>query len=354
MRRSSSWANPRRLVIHSVTAISFAAHLEQSLSARGYRVLNAGEPGWSSGMLVPAARRIVDYFKPQILILWMGNNEWINWLPTERTPNPWVLSMFRSLAGSRAVAYAEYLLLRWLVNRAHSRLSEFDEDYELTGFDHAIKHPLSQQISDWADVKQTFLANFETNLLRIIQYAKAKEVRVVLMTVPFSYRLSPAWKHPQPLAFAPANRPFVESTVKEWLAAYRSKDYALALEKLEPALAREPSAALLHYLKAATLEAQGKPAAAEASYALCREKDGGIPGSMLSINQTIRKVAASTSTELVDLQIVFDQYQHGVNRYFNEDLILDDCHPTPLGHRLIAQCLLPLVAAPATAPAPGR
>src|SRR6185369_4918517 len=115
---------------------------------------------------------------------------------------------------------------------------------------------------------------------------------------------------------------------------------ALALEALERALQREPAVPLLHYLKATALEAQGKLAEAEASYATAREKLVGHLGSIISINAITRKVAAATATELIDLPALFDRYEHNLGHYFNDDLIMDDCHPSPLGHRLIAEALL--------------
>ena len=54
---------------------SFAAQLEQRLKSDGYAVLNAAQPAWTSGQLVPVAHRIVDYFQPETLILYLGNLE---------------------------------------------------------------------------------------------------------------------------------------------------------------------------------------------------------------------------------------------------------------------------------------
>jgi len=60
----------------------------------------------------------------------------------------------------------------------------------------------------------------------------------------------------------------------------------------------------------------------------------------------------ATGTELIDLPPLFDRYEHNLGHYFNDDLIMDDCHPTPLGHRLIAEALLARLASrPGPAPA---
>ena len=319
---------------------SFAARLEQRLKGEGYAVLNAAQPAWTSGRLVPVAHRIVDQFEPETLILYLGNNEWFHWSPVDEGPSPRRLGLLKFLAGSRVLAYIEFRLISRQVDRAYSYAGEFDQHHQLIGFDYALQHPLAQPPADWEGVKRSFLANFETNLRDILQLAKQNRVRVILLTVPFSYRLSPAWMYPQPLAFSDGNAPVIRQSLDQAAADLQAGQPGEALEPLERALQREPAVPLPHYLKATALEAQGKLAEAEASYATAREKTVGHLGSILSINATIRKVAAATGTELIDLPPLFDRYEHNLSHYCNDDLIMDDCHPTPLGHRLIAEALL--------------
>ena len=52
-----------------------------------------------------------------------------------------------------------------------------------------------------------------------------------------------------------------------------------------------------------------------------------------------QRVAAETGVELVDVIKLFDRDEHMLGRYFNETLILDDCHPSPRGHKLIADAI---------------
>ena len=37
----------------------------------------------------------------------------------------------------------------------------------------------------------------------------------------------------------------------------------------------------------------------------------------------------------------FDRYERSAGEHFNSNLIHDDCHPTPRGHGVIADALLP-------------
>ena len=317
---------------------TFTAQLELAAGASGLMPFNAAQPGWTSGLLVPLANRVVDWFKPKVLIVYAGNNEWIHFLAKDETASPRVVAVARFISNSHAIAYCEYRFFKWLVERAHTQ--KFESHHELIGVDYALKHPLKEPLLNWGETKKAYLRNFEANLSSMIQRAKKQNVRVILTTVPFAYKLSPAWKHPQPLALTPANQSFVEDSIQRAVAAEKKKEFSEAVNILDSALAKEPFIPVLHHLKAMALEELGKNAEAETSYAACRENMIGHLGSILSINETIRKVAASTGCELVDLKQMFDDYEHAQNRYFNDDLIIDDCHPGSQGHRLIAEALL--------------
>ena len=82
---------------------------------------------------------------------------------------------------------------------------------------------------------------------------------------------------------------------------------------------------------------------AELVYAESRERTIGNLGSRLSTNRIIREVAEAAGVPVIDVQALFQQYGARRQRYYNVDLIHDDCHPTPLGHQLIAEALAPLL-----------
>ena len=88
----------------------------------------------------------------------------------------------------------------------------------------------------------------------------------------------------------------------------------------------------------------GDPPAAEAAYAQCREHMIGNLGASLSINRSIEKVAESTGVTLIHVQRQFERYSHERERWFNEGLIHDDCHPSPEGHRVIAAAVEKVLA----------
>ena len=328
---------------------TFAALLDQSLRDRGTRVFNASRVGATSGELVPVTGRILDHYEPEVLIFFMGNNEWIHWLPEQQ---PGVgqkrLRLLRALTNSRALAWVAYRFLPQENQRDVGKAprSGFERHREISGHGHALLNPLEDEQFDprkWRVSKQRYLDAFEANLTRMIRQSKKRGVRAIVLTMPINHRLSPAWKHPQPLTFDPANKKPVNQTLRAADALQRNEEHSEALRVLDEALASSPDSPMLNYLRGECLEALTRLSEAEAAYAQCRENMIGNLGGVLSINEVIRRVATETGAGLLDVQAIFDAYGHENGSYFNQDLIHDDCHPTPLGHQLIADALLGLI-----------
>ncbi len=327
-------------------SLCFASILQRLCQER-LRVVNAAQMGWTSGELVPVVERIADDFEPDVLVILTGNNEWIHWSPERQSRFDRVrLDLLERLAHSRAIAAIEYALLKWSASRSQTEPSDaYIPHAELVGYATALAHPADPRLFDtrrWLAVREKYLQTFRDNLRRMVRTAQKHNVRTVLLTVPFNYRLCPAWKHPQPLSLVGRDadvRPLIEQAAEEI-----SQNHArAALNLLDKAVRIDAYSPVAHYLRGVSLEALDRPAEAEKAYAQCRENMVGNLGARLSINRVIREVAAETGAELIDLRKRFDQYEHRRGRYFNVDLIHDDCHPTPLGHRLIADALRELL-----------
>lgn len=330
-------------------ADTFAARLDQGLRDRGTRVFNASRVGATSGELVPVTSRILDHYEPEVLVFFMGNNEWIHWLPEQQ---PGVgqkrLRLLRALAHSRALAWVAYRFLRQQNPRSASVADrgDFEAHREISGHRYALQNPLNGERfnpREWLLTKQRYLDAFEANLTGMLRLAEKQGVRTIALTMPINHRLSPAWKHRQPDTFEPEKEEHVGKALREASVLQRDGSHAEALRVLNEALASAPRSPLLNYLRGESLEALDRRAEAEAAYAQCRENMIGNLGGVLSINEVIRRTARKTGAVLVDVQAIFETYGHDNGSYFNQDLIHDDCHPTALGHRLIAGSLLGVI-----------
>ncbi len=332
---------------------AFTSILDDRLRAHGYGVWNCAACGWTSGRVVPVLRRVVDYFDPDTVILMTGNNEMLHWaipgVPYQHfLDEAWIsqtyLGLWRQLSVSRAFAAAEYVALKKTAARQLQPRGPPDGSHpELVGADYALRHPLEQytefDAAAWFEAQQRYLDAYEANLREMVLYAKARDVRVILSTMPFNYKLNPAWACPQPESFAPEHRQVVRQNIRRAAQHLQQRQFREALSLLDEALALDPLPPILNYLRGECLEQLGQHAAAAEAYAACRENMIGHLGSRRSINERIRTVATSLGAELLDAQQVFDRYERSQGEYYSRDVFHDDCHPTPLGHRLIAEAL---------------
>jgi len=326
---------------------SFGYLLEQRLGVDEFVVFNSARLALTSGQLVPVVKVIVDFYDPYAIIIFMGNNEWIHWTAaTQYSISKDDLTWYRLLAQSRLAAGLLYQRIKSLQSRKPQRQNSQEKYlpfYNLEGFEYALAHPgddfLKEDKTRWLDIKNNFLNTFENNLKIMVNYCKAHNARVILSTVPFKYKLSVAWKEPQPQSMAPQHRDAVYDSIDLANDLIARGDYQAALENLEKALKLDPLVPVLHYMKAFCLEKRGRMLDAEEAYAQARENMIGNLGSVRSINQRIRKVAKDERIDLLDIKGIFDDRSHARGEFFNEHLILDDCHPTPLGHHYIAASL---------------
>lgn len=320
-----------------------AAGRLQVLVSTTWRVVNVAQVFWSSGRLVPVLQRIVEGFSPDAVIIYSGNNEWIHWMDETQ---PWMdtrmLQLYRRLAGSRLQALFLYYSFKRVAQRQETlrrAQAGFRVHEELEGWRYALAQPRTGTFDAAAHErsKQAYLAVFATNLTYMVRLAQARGARAILTTVPFRYKLAPAWKHPQPHSYVPEHAGVVTQALRHAAALVDSNDYAAALGVLEEAARLDAGPALLHYLRGVCLEGLGRHREAEVAYAHSREQMTGNLGARLSINSVIRRVAAETGACLVDAAALFDEAQHARGGFYNRDMMCDDCHPSLLGQEVLAE-----------------
>jgi len=316
----------------------------QKRVADEYVVLNAGQISWGSPDLVPLVTRIVEHYRPAAIILFVGNNEWQHWSGLDQlTAVNRAGRVLRAAGASRAVAALAWWWLRHAAADRGPVTRDFVPRYQLEGIDYAMAHPAerygSPAMTTWLDARSMFVDAFRRNLTEMVTMAKVRGVHVVLMPTPINYRLSPAWSHPQPESYHQGSSAAVRELLRRAVSLAGAGSNAEGLAVIDQALRLDSDPPMLHYVRGEVLRAMGRHGEAEASYASARERMVGHLGSPLSFQAVVREVAGATSAELVDVPRLFDEYEHRMGSFYNEHLVADDCHPTPLGHRVIADAL---------------
>lgn len=352
--------------MHYPYRLTFAYQLGRMLADRGLRVFNAAQGGTTSVDMARVGKRVVDLFHPTVLIVYPSYNDFLEWtVPRFFLGNPWLrraLAGLRFCARSRALAGLEYVLLRRRVGaqdllrqrQVRDRPGEFSVHAEMTGISYALRFPLRSYSGydprRWFRDKADFLDAYEYNLRKLVDYAQARGTRVILVAAPFNYRLSPAWKQPQPECVRRDTCGVVRGLVHRAGGLIRRGNCSEALPLVERALLLDAAVPILHYMQGMCLEAAGDFPAAEAAYARSQEAKLGNLGSPAAHNERIRKIAKASGLELLDAKRLFDREAHRQGRYFNEGLVDDDCHPSPEGHRILARELARIIRSPG----PGR
>jgi lysophospholipase L1-like esterase len=326
---------------------SFGQTLQETLGDR-FVILNAGQISWSSSELVPVMARIVTSFRPDVIVLFVGNNEWQNWSALRRAPKiNRHLAVIRALSHSRALAAATWSWLSWIGSRsepAPTTVGRFKRQFEIEGYAYALANPLEDYVpmdpTALEATRAAFVDAYHRNLTEMVRIAKSRGVRVILMPTPVNYRLSPAWGHPQPESFNTATASRTHDLLHAAARSLESARYGEALETIDAAIGLDDKPAIFHYLRAEALRHLRQGLEAEQAYLASRERMVGHLGTPLSFQRVTARVAREMSADFIDVPALFDAYEHRLGGFFNEHLIADDCHPTPLGHRLIAEALI--------------
>jgi hypothetical protein len=189
-----------------------------------------------------------------------------------------------------------------------------------------------------------FVANFARNVSAMVECALRKHVRVVLMSPPIKYRLSPAWSHPQPASFNAATRSRTDVLLKEAVRLLGTSDAPAALAAIDHAITLDPLPPIFHYVRGEILTRLGRVPDAEQAYLQSRENMVGHLGSSLSFHRVMDRLRQQVPIDFIDTHDLFARYERARGgEAFSERLVMDDCHPTPLGHRVIADELVRLL-----------
>ncbi|MCZ6644530.1 MAG: GDSL-type esterase/lipase family protein, partial [Gammaproteobacteria bacterium] len=260
-----------------------------------------------------ARRKVAESItlEPDLLIVLSGHNEFL-YRSTESLPNRIVASfaLTRSLARK---------LSRMQAGVSPDNIAE--PNYK--GYDHN------------SSVFRQKVQAYSENLADIVETARQHDTPVVLVSAPSNLSNWP----PTYQGLANNNH---EEQQKKWVQEVG--DYLAdglseaAITGIEKNLAEYPDDALLLYLLGTSYEASGDFEQARSLYLKAKDLDP-IPWRVLSqFNQSMRKLAKLEGVYLADAERSFEQHvDHGLVGF---TLVVDNCHPTPLGNAIIARSIL--------------
>ena len=305
---------------------AWPAQLQRHLKDKA-QVLNLGRCGTHAGLLVPVFKKALS-FKPQVIVLAIGNNEhtmttfytgWAGRHPLEVYRASAALGslqsgglLFRAIGAPTQAKESFDGPVRHFTNPVDKAIfAARRRPPDMRLFPDSLAGPeVSEALEKEQRLKETV---FRGHLLRIMALAKEQGVKVVLATLPFTLQAPPTLSgaHKAPTA--------------DVLPVLRTIRERPSQDKVDRALAVDDTVALFHYVHGELLLREGKAALAADAFRRSAQWDM-IPDTTPAINTIIREVARKHDAPLVDLAQFAERYMARPR-----DVFIDRVHLNPKG-----------------------
>lgn len=331
---------------------SFAGYLRRALeqSAPGrYEIINAAAMSYGSHRVRDLLHDVVK-MEPDVVIVWSGNNEYIerNQLPAyNRTPVMGELQrtlrhsdLYRGLRVALQVAVPGFFVRQ-----------DVDDITELRSTPKVRRGMLGRS----AESDRQVLDNYRANLQAMAELIAAEGAAGIFCTVPVNLS-----------GWAPANIPPVFADQRQFelwqrlqqqiFALWDQQQFAEAMPRLRQLLGITPDYALAHYLAGVGHQKVGQRQEARQAFERARDLDPRPLRALSNFAPVVRRIGASHGTRLVDLEEIFVD-KSGLNLSGSE-LFIDYVHPNERGAKLAAtqvlQALLHVTGETESSPAVSR
>lgn len=275
-------------------------------------VINAGVPGYTSLQVRLLAERLVPRWKPQVIVICVGNNE--AW-PVARSDRQ--TDADRTVTSSIAKGLSASRFLVWASEKIRP---EKQQTFIAPDLNTAVPRVSRDEFRD--------------NLREIIKIGRAANARVVLLSPPVN------------LYFAP-QRFNQFAGWEQWQTFYktvedigRSGDKIKLLETVNAAVAKNPDSFYALWIKGLVLTDLGDRDAGRELLEQAIEHHAFPENCKRSYRQIIADLARDEKTPFLDTNALFMRRATGPTP---ASLYLDWCHPTPQGHDYMAAALVEIM-----------
>jgi len=300
---------------------AFPAWLRAGLLAthtwQNVEVINCGSPSITSYRVLWNLREVVRY-QPDLIVVYTGHNEAWASPRNERIVEsyPWLLPLQEGVQrlGLYALARRAALTLGTQLGRGRPAKPK------------------------WAEHRnQSITANYTLHIKQMAAQARNSGVSLVLCSVVSNVRDWPP--------FESRHVSLTAKDSKHWKKAYETGllrlwagDASGAMEEFKMASALDPWYADTYFRIGRCMELMGDFDTARKMYFLSKDFDGKPFRAIESLNAAVRKLAGERGVVVADVEAEFERKaKHGL---VGNDLMLDNCHPTRAGQRIIAEAIL--------------
>ena len=287
-----------------------------ALAAPHLRVLNAAVPGYSSFQVRLQAEALIPRWRPAVVVLCVGNND--AW-PVARSDRE--VDTSRRLAAVLESALSKSHLLVWASERLRPHRPATFTASTLAG-----------------SVARVSVSEYADNLRAIVSLARDAGARVILLGSSVNLYFPPDRLELQPGAEA---RDELQRSVGE---LSQRGAFEAALERTRAAAAAAPESFYPIYLEGIVLTLMGRTDAGLERLEEALERNPFPERSKRSYREAAREVAERAGAAYLDVNALFRDAS-APDPVQAATFYLDWCHPTPAGHRLIADALFEQIQA---------
>jgi tetratricopeptide (TPR) repeat protein len=322
---SAGWPHPPS----EIFSVYLQQALERAFPERRLEVINVSAHAYAAYRIRLIFENVI-HFDPDALVLWTGNNEFLERRSYLRAW-PFV---------TRAIGLANHAaLFRWLRARVgpylfpESSLSAQGREDAMADLTTRLRQEAVELRADpdqLEGVKRHYAASVES----MLGDAERAGVPMVLVTVPVNLR---DWQPNVSL------QPLAGDALARWQADFDAGRAALlrgdadeAVRRLERATEQSPDHAASHFVLARAFEARGERERALASYERACDLDGNPFRAISDFNRALREIAGRHgNATIADAAGAFAAAS--APRAPGFDLFLDYVHPTKAGNLVVAR-----------------
>ena len=295
--------------------------------------VNLGCPGWASDRvanLMPTALGL----EPDLVIVYVGHNELLGRLSAPAAPLRDLSARLLSVSSLYSWGW------HWRARRQLDAATARGEDAaalaagQVPVFD-PMQIPREQQALPTEREVDDAAERYRANLVRIAGRARDAQVPL-LFVVPAANLTMPPAVSLHPPGF-PSGAAF-DALQAEAKASFEGGDGPRALALLDRATALSPRFAMAHYWRGSILAAAGDTDGARRAFQQAVDGDARTIRISSPLLGALERAAQQTGTPTVDLRPLMHAR---LDLPTSQRLFVDFCHPTKLGHAIIAQRLLP-------------
>jgi len=324
---------------------SFSGWLRELLPTadknKDWEVINAGGISYASYRVAQLMEELIRY-QPDLFIIYTGHNEFLE----ERTYRqlkdipPLIRSATSLLAKTRSWSAMSTGLKR--LGLAPQSASE--ERFKLGAeVDTILDRSAGPKLYTRDDVlRADILKHYRISLERMVQLARSVDARIIFVTPASNLKDCAPFKSQHTAGISDKARQRSETLLAMSEPMTWEKNWGLALQFLDEAVALDPRFADLHYRRGETLLAMRRPEEAKKEFTTARDEDVCPLRALTPMARIITEVAKEQGVMLVDFTNLLEREMLKKEMYPipGQEFFLDHVHPTIEGHKLLAIALL--------------